>query len=111
MAKGDICRSSFGGLGIFGTPAHLADEMFAATSVRATHDSLDSRARSISRPANATRNEPRLIGGKLVMPAELQRIHAIVQDAVEVEIISDEMRAVVETLWPELAYKLPPRAA
>lgn len=55
--------------------------------------------------------EPRMIGGKLVMPAELQRIHAIVQDAVEVEIISDEMRAVVETLWPELAYKLPPRAA
>ncbi len=52
--------------------------------------------------------EPRLIGGKLVMPAELQRIHAIVQDAVEVEVISDEVRAVVETLWPELAYKLPP---
>jgi hypothetical protein len=45
------------------------------------------------------------------MPAELQRIHAIVQDAVEVEVVSDEMRAVVETLWPELAYKLPPRAS
>ena len=51
--------------------------------------------------------EPRVIGGKLVMPAELQRIHRIILDAAEVEIISDEMRAVVESLWPELAHKLP----
>jgi len=54
--------------------------------------------------------EPRIIGGKLVMPAELQRIHGIVLDAVEVEVISEEMRAVVESLWPELAYKLPPKS-
>jgi hypothetical protein len=47
--------------------------------------------------------EPRVIGGKLVMPAELQRIHRIILDAAEVEIISDEMRAVVESLWPEAA--------
>ena len=53
--------------------------------------------------------EPRFVGGKLIMPAELQRIHSIVLDAVEVEIISDEMRAVVESVWPELAQKLPPR--
>jgi hypothetical protein len=58
----------------------------------------------------ASRNEPRAVGGKLIMPAELQRIHSIVLDAVEVEIISDEMRAVVESLWPELAYKLPPKS-
>ena len=44
--------------------------------------------------------EPRVIGGKLVMPAELQRIHRIILDAAEVAIISDEMRAVVESLWP-----------
>jgi hypothetical protein len=36
--------------------------------------------------------EPRVIGGKLVIPAELQRIHPIILDAAEVEIISDEMR-------------------
>ena len=51
--------------------------------------------------------EPRVIGGKLVMPPALQRIHRIILDAAEVEIISDEMRAVVESLWPELAHKLP----
>ena len=45
--------------------------------------------------------EPRVVSGKLIMPAELQRIHSIVLDAVEIEIISDEMRAVVESLWPE----------
>jgi hypothetical protein len=39
------------------------------------------------------------------MPAELQRIHSIVVDAAEVEIVSDEMRAVVESLWPELVYQ------
>lgn len=44
------------------------------------------------------------------MPAELQRIHSIVLDAAEVEIISDEMRAVVESLWPDLAHKLPPKS-
>jgi hypothetical protein len=44
--------------------------------------------------------EPRVIGGKLVMPAELQRIHRIILDGAEFEIISDEMRAVVESLWP-----------
>ena len=54
--------------------------------------------------------EPRFVGGKLIMPAELQRIHGIVLDAVEVEIISDEMRAVVESLWPDLAHKLPPKS-
>ena len=32
--------------------------------------------------------EPRVIGGRLVMPAELQKIHRIVLDAVEVEVIS-----------------------
>ena len=41
--------------------------------------------------------EPRVIGGKLVMPAELRRIDRMILDAVEVEIISDEMRAVVES--------------
>jgi hypothetical protein len=53
--------------------------------------------------------EPIFVGGKLMMPAELQRIHHIVLDASVVEIISDEMRAVVGRLWPELVTKVPPR--
>ena len=50
--------------------------------------------------------EPRVIGGKLVT-GRASEIHRTILDAAEVEIISDEMRAVVESLWPELAHKLP----
>jgi hypothetical protein len=54
--------------------------------------------------------EPRVIGGRLIMPAELQRIHRIVLDNPVAETISDQMRTVVECAWPELACKLPPKA-
>ena len=52
--------------------------------------------------------EPILIGGKLVMPAELQRIHRVVLEAPSGATISDEMRAVVAKRWPELIAKLRP---
>ena len=51
------------------------------------------------------------MAGKLVMPAELQRIHHIVLDTAVIESVSDEVRAVVERLWPELVTKLPRRPA
>jgi hypothetical protein len=58
------------------------------------------------------RYEPRIVGGKVVMmPAELQKLHRHVLDAEVIEVISDDMREVVEDEWPELTYKLPPRAA
>ena len=47
-----------------------------------------------------------VMGGRLVMPAELQRVHRAVLDGVE---ITEEMRAVVERRWPELVARLPPR--
>jgi hypothetical protein len=53
-------------------------------------------------------SEPRVIGGKLYMPAELQTIHQLVLGAGVAENVNDEMRAVVETLWPDLVHKLPP---
>jgi hypothetical protein len=46
-----------------------------------------------------------------MMPAELQKLHRHVLDAEVIEVISDDMREVVEDEWPELTYKLPPRAA
>ena len=51
--------------------------------------------------------EPRVIGGQLMMPAQLERIHQIVL-AHMTETVTDHMRAVVETLWPDLLRKLPP---
>jgi hypothetical protein len=46
-----------------------------------------------------------------MMPAELQRLHRYVLDTDVIEVISDEMREVVEAEWPELGYKLPPKKA
>ena len=53
--------------------------------------------------------EPRVIGGKLLMPAELQTIHRYVVETPVLEALTDEIRAVVETVWPELISKLPPK--
>jgi hypothetical protein len=53
--------------------------------------------------------QPRIVGGKVMMPADLKRLHKYMLDIEGVDAISDEMRAVVEELWPELAHKLPPK--
>jgi len=54
--------------------------------------------------------EPRVIGGRLMMPAELQAIHRYVVETPILENITEEVRAVVKTIWPELMSKLPPKA-
>ena len=51
---------------------------------------------------------PRVVGGQVMMPADLKRLKYIL-DVEHIGIISDEMREVVEELWPELAHKLPPK--
>ena len=55
--------------------------------------------------------EPRVVAGMLLIPAELQRIHRFVLDTPVIEVVSGEVRAVVESVWPELVAKLPPRTA
>jgi hypothetical protein len=52
---------------------------------------------------------PRIVGDKVMMPADLKRLHKYVLDVEHIGIISDEMREVVKELWPELAHKLPPK--
>ena len=47
-----------------------------------------------------------LVDGKVMLPADLVRLHKYMRDVEGVEFISDPMRAVVEELWPELAHKL-----
>jgi hypothetical protein len=44
-----------------------------------------------------------------MMPADLKRLHKYMLEIEGISVISDEMRAVVEEEWPELAHKLPPR--
>lgn len=56
--------------------------------------------------------EPRIVGGKVViMPADLQRLHQKLLNSDVIDVISDEMRQVVNAEWPELAHKLPPKTA
>jgi hypothetical protein len=44
-----------------------------------------------------------------MMPPDLKRLHKYMLDVEHIGIISDEMRAVIEELWPELVHKLPPK--
>jgi hypothetical protein len=43
------------------------------------------------------------VAGKMMLPADLQRIHRSLND------FSEETRAVVVSLWPELLRELPPK--
>jgi hypothetical protein len=52
---------------------------------------------------------PRVVGGKVMTPADVRRLHKHLLETEKVSVISDEMRAVIENLWPELFYKLPPK--
>ena len=40
---------------------------------------------------------------------DLKRLHNYMLEIEHISVISDEMRAVVEEEWPELAHKLPPK--
>jgi len=49
------------------------------------------------------------VDGKPMTPDGLRRLHDYLVDIEAIEIISDEMRIVVENEWPEFIHKLPPR--
>jgi hypothetical protein len=49
------------------------------------------------------------VDGKRMTPDDLQRLHDYLVEMDSIAIISDEMRVVIESEWPELAHKLPPR--
>ena len=42
-------------------------------------------------------------------PADLRQLHEYMLEIEKVAVVSDEMREVVESEWPELAHKLPPK--
>ena len=49
--------------------------------------------------------KPRIVGGHVITPADLERTYKYLLNLERVEAISGEMRAVVEELWPELVHK------
>ncbi len=42
-------------------------------------------------------------------PADLERVHMEILGFERIEAVSDEMRALIESEWPELVHKLPPK--
>jgi hypothetical protein len=53
---------------------------------------------------------PRVLGsGQVMTPPDLKRLHRYMMEIEHVSVIWVEMRAVVESEWPELAHKLPPK--
>ena len=49
------------------------------------------------------------VDGKRMTPDDLQRLSRFSAEMDSIAIISDEMRVVVESEWPELVHKLPPK--
>jgi hypothetical protein len=52
---------------------------------------------------------PRVVDGRVMTPADLRRLHKYMLEIEKIPAISAEMRAVVESEWPELTHKLPPK--
>ena len=51
----------------------------------------------------------RVVGDQVMTSAALERLHKELLEYERIDFISDEMRAVIEDLWPELVHKLPPK--
>ena len=51
----------------------------------------------------------RVVGDQVMTSADLERLHKELLEYERIDFISDEMRAVIEDLWPELVHKLPPK--
>jgi hypothetical protein len=46
--------------------------------------------------------QPRIVGGQVMLQADFERLHKYLLELERADYISDEMRAVIEDLWPEL---------
>jgi hypothetical protein len=51
------------------------------------------------------------VAGRVMTSADLERLRKELRDFDPIDFISDEMRAVIEDLWPELLHELPPAKA
>jgi hypothetical protein len=56
------------------------------------------------------RKPPTTFRGRVLSAAELREIRKQVEEFDSIEAIDDEMRALIEDEWPDLAHKLPPRS-
>ena len=52
---------------------------------------------------------PRIVAGRIMRQADFERLHKYLRETPYIHHISDEMHAVIESEWPELVPKLPPK--
>ena len=64
---------------------------------------------SFSRPKRIY--APRIISDHIMVQEDFDRLHKFLLETENLSEVSDGMRELVEEEWPELAHKLPPRAA
>jgi hypothetical protein len=49
----------------------------------------------------------RVVGNRFMLEADLERLHKCLHEVERVDHVSDEMRALTESEWPERTHKLP----
>jgi hypothetical protein len=53
--------------------------------------------------------EPRGFQGRMMQQKEFEQLHEKLLKFDRIEAVTDDMRELIEDVWPELMHKLPPR--
>jgi hypothetical protein len=53
---------------------------------------------------------PRIVSDHIMVQEDFERLHKFLLETEGLPEVSDDMRQLVEEEWPELVYKLPPKA-
>jgi hypothetical protein len=53
---------------------------------------------------------PRIVSDHIMVQEDFERLHKFLLETDGLPEVSDDMRQLVEEEWPELVYKLPPKA-
>jgi hypothetical protein len=63
-----------------------------------------------SKPKSKRTYEPRIVSDHIMVQEDFERLHKFLLETKGLSEVSDDMRELVEEEWPELMYKLPPKA-
>ena len=53
---------------------------------------------------------PRIVADHIMLQEDFERLYEFLLETKDVSEVSDDIRELVEEEWPELVYKLPPKA-
>ena len=52
---------------------------------------------------------PRIVSDHIMVQEDFERLHKFLLETESLSEVSDDMRVLVEEVWPELVHKLPPK--